>query len=121
MAVAELTSSGKPLSSNVIYLVPTKNVHLPAATVTTAITPTEGGLRIRLASPVLARDVHVELNLPAVSRPNLGDPDTLSDDFFTLLPNEPVDVILKTAASAETVRSSMKVLSLVDAFPPQAK
>ncbi len=117
IAVAELTSAGKPLSSNAIYLVPTKNVHLPTTTVASEITPTEGGLRIRLTSTVLARAVHLELNLPTTSRPNLGDPDTLSDDFFTLLPNEPVDVIVKTTASADTVRSSLKVLSLVDAFP----
>ena len=118
VAVADLTVDGKVVSSNLVYLVETKSVQLPPATIATDLAPAPGGFRLRLTSPVLARAVHVALNLPSPPRPNLGDADTVSDDFFTLLPNEPVDVVIHTSASAETLRSSMKVMSLVDAFPP---
>ena len=120
--VAELRIAGKVVSSNLIYLVPTRQVHLAAAAIVTdlAAEPASGpaGVRIRLTSPVLARAVHLELNLPAVSRPNLGDSDTLADDFFDLLPGEPVDILVKTSASVEAVRAALHVMSLADAFEP---
>jgi beta-mannosidase len=117
---AELDSGTRLLSSNLIYLVPTKQVTLPAAAVAWDLAATPGGVRIRLTSPVLARSVHLELSLPVESRPNLGDPDVLSDDFFDLLPNQSTDILLHTAASVEQVRAALHVRSLADAFPANA-
>ena len=119
IAVVDLSVDGKVVSNNVTYLVDKKAVRLPAATIATELTPAPGGFRLRLSSPVLARAVHLSLNLPEPNRPNLGDEDAVSDDYFTLLPNEPVEVMVKTTATADAVRSSMKVMSLVDAFPAE--
>ena len=109
VAVAELTSPGQPTASNLTYLTPTKQIQLPAATITTDLEPAPGGFRLRLSSPVLARSAYVTFgNLDA-------EP---SDNYFDLLPNQPVDLTIKTSASGENLRSNLKVISLVDALSP---
>ena len=118
--VAELSSQGKPVSSNLIYLAPTKSVHLPPATITTELHPGAGGYTLHLSSSVLARSVHIQLDLPDAARANLGDAYTLSDDFFDLLPNEPVDVQINTTAPEAVVRQAIHILSLADAFQAEA-
>jgi beta-mannosidase len=116
VVLAELRVSDAIVSSNVIYLVPTKEVHLPAASIAFELSPVPDGFRIHLSSPVLARAVHLELDLSAPSRPNLGDPDTFSDDFFDLVPGQPVDVVLHTRKPIEAIRPVLRVRSLADAF-----
>lgn len=118
IAVVDLSVGGEIVSRNFSYLVATKTVQLPQATISTELTPAPGGFRLKLSSPVLARDVHVVLNLPEPNRPNQGDVNTLSDDFITLLPNEPAEITLHTTASADSLRSAIKVVSLADAFSP---
>ncbi|MBV8116032.1 MAG: glycoside hydrolase family 2 protein [Silvibacterium sp.] len=106
---AELTVNGAQVSNNLIYLTPTKLIHLPPVHIQTEISAAGGGYRIRLTSPVLARSVYLsfrELNAD------------VSDNYFDLLPNEPVDITVKTQAQLDTLREKMTVVSLVDAFAP---
>ena len=108
---ADLTASGAQLSKNLIYLTPTKTIHLPPAHIQTEVTPTDGGFRIKLTSPALARSVYV----------TFGDLDAdPSDNYFDLLPNEPVEITVRTQAPIDVVRQKVTVISLVDALTPPA-
>jgi beta-mannosidase len=119
VAVAVDLQAGEALlSSNLIYLVPTKRVHLPMAEVGTQISRVAGGVKIQLKSPVLARSVHLSLETAEASRPNLGDVDRFSDDYFDLLPGEGREIVLHTAMSVDQVRAALRVTSLADAFGP---
>jgi beta-mannosidase len=103
----DLTAEGKTISSNLIYLVPTREIHLPAATIESTVVPGADGRRLRLSAKVLARSVHV----------TFGKLDaTPSDDYFDLIPGQPVEVKVEGAASAEELRRELKVQSLADAF-----
>jgi beta-mannosidase len=103
----DLIADGQPLSSNLIYLVPTREIHLPAAAITTELLPGAGGGTLRLSSKVLARSVHVTFGSLDV---------TPSDDYFDLLPNQLVEITIRGAANLEALRRALKVQSLADAF-----
>jgi beta-mannosidase len=100
---ADLIVGGKTVSSNLLFVAPTKDVQLPPA----AIKTEWDGTRLRLSAPVLARSVWVSFgSLEA----------TPSDNYFDLLPGQPVEIAITGAASADELRKSLKVMSLVDAF-----
>ena len=101
--VTDLKVGSKIVSSNLLFLAPTKDVHLPPA----AIKADLDGTNLRLSSPVLARAVYV----------SFGDLDAkISDNYFDLLPGESVELAITSAASAGDLRKNLKVISLVDAF-----
>jgi beta-mannosidase len=104
---SDLVVEGKTVSTNLTYLVPTHEIQLPAATIQTDVQPASGGYTVRLSSPVLARDAYLTFGgLDA-------DP---SDNYIDVLPGQPVEITVKTAAPIDQVRSQLKVISLVDAF-----
>jgi len=97
------------VSSNIIYLAPTVEIHLPPAPLKTELTKAADGYKLRVTSPVLARDVYV----------SLGELDAdYSDNYFDLLPGQSAEIAIKTQANEDDVRKSLKVISLVDAFNP---
>ena len=100
---ADLIVGGKTVSSNLLFLAPTKEVHLPQAAIKTEL----DGTRLRLSSPVMARSVLVSFGSLDVK---------VSDNYFDLLPGQPVEIGISGAASAEELRKNLKVMSLVDAF-----
>jgi len=52
---------------------------------------------------------------------SFGDHDVeISDNYFDLLPNEPVTLELKSKASIEEIRQSLKVRNITDAFTMDA-
>ncbi len=111
--VAELTSGEKPISRNLTYLAPTKEIHLKPAALKVESTPENGKLRIRVTSPVLARSVYL----------SFGDLDVkVSDNYFDVLPGETVEVTAESKASPDDVKAQMHAMSLTDAFAvnPQA-
>ena len=58
---------------------------------------------------MLARSVYV----------SFGDTDAkVSDNYFDLLPGEPVTIVVHSNASLTQLESSVKIISLVDAFVP---
>ena len=51
---------------------------------------------------------------------SFGDLDVqISDDYFDLLPKEPVTLTVKSSASLEQLQGAMKVISLTDAYASQ--
>ncbi len=107
VVATDLTADGRTLSSNLVYLVPTHEIHLPAAAIESVVVSGADGCRLRLSAKVLARSVHVTFG-KLDARP--------SDDYFDLIPGQPVEIRVEGAASAEELRRELKVQSLVDAF-----
>jgi beta-mannosidase len=112
VVVADLSVDGKVVSHNVIYLLPTKEVQLPLARVSTEVQPVDGGYRVRLASDVLARSVQLSFGTLDVE---------LSDNFVDLVPGEPVDIQIRSSASLDEIRKNLAVRSLADAFDAATK
>ena len=115
--IAELTkeAGGEIASRNLIYIAPTKEVHLKPAALKVDVTgtsskpavPGTNTYVVTVASPVLARDVYLAF----------GSIDTkVSDNYFDILPGETVDVTVSTNATLEELKAQMKVVSLTDAF-----
>jgi beta-mannosidase len=107
VAVAELVVSGKSVSRNLIYLVPTKQVHLPAAHISADLTQAADGYHLKLSSPVLARSVDVTFG---------GASGDVSDNYFDLLPGETDDIIVKSGDTLDSLKTKLQVISLADAF-----
>jgi len=116
--VAEVLNTGKSVSRNLIYLAPTKEVHLKPVALQTNISRSEQKTQgkntytIRITSPVLARNVYL----------SFGESDVdVSDNYFDIVPGETVEISAKTNASLDELKVQMRVISLMDAFatPPQ--
>ena len=112
VAVAtDLTVAGSVLSSNLIYLAPTVEIHLPPAPLKTELTKSGDSYRLRVSSPVLARSVYI----------SFGEVDAeASDNYFDLLPGQSMEISINTPAREDALRSGLKVISLVDAFDQNA-
>ena len=107
----DLAVDDQTVSTNLIYLAPTKQVHLPPAEITHALTPTpgkEGSYTLTLSSRVLARSAYITFGPQKVE---------LSDNYIDLLPNEPTTITIPSSASLDELMKTFKVISLVDAFP----
>ena len=57
--VADLTAGGAEISRNLIYLAPIKEIHLKPAALKVETTGANGSYKIRVTSPVLARNVYL--------------------------------------------------------------
>jgi beta-mannosidase len=109
--VVDLEVGGKKVSSNEVFFDVTHNVELPAnPKIESSVTKTADGYAVTLQSPVLARGVYV----------SFGDLDVMvSDNYFDLLPKEPVTVNVKTTAGLDELQRAVKVISLTDAYASQ--
>jgi beta-mannosidase len=108
VAVAELTSGEKTVSSNMVYFVPTKQIRLSPVTVDAQLTKSSiEGYDVELKSAVLARSAYVSFGSAEA---------TFSDNYFDLLPNQIVRIHVSSKVGLEELRRQMKVVSLVDAF-----
>jgi beta-mannosidase len=108
-AVTDLIVDGKTVSSNLVYFVPKKEIHLPAAQIETEFTGAGSAYTLRLASKLLARSVYVTFGNNEVQ---------LSDNYFDLIPNQPVEITIHSKAGLDRLKQAIKVISLVDAFAP---
>jgi beta-mannosidase len=105
--IAELSAGGKAVSRNLVYIAPTKEVHLKPANLTIASSGTNGNFKIRITSPVLARDVYISAGAIDAK---------LSDNYFDILPGETVVVAATSNATLDEMKAQLKVVSLTDAF-----
>ena len=116
--VADVLNTSKSVSRSLIYLAPTKEIHLKPVALQTNISRSEQKTQgkntytIRITSPVLARSVYLSFGASDVD---------VSDNYFDILPGETVEISAKTNASLDELKAQMRVISLVDAFatPPQ--
>ena len=108
--VFDLQVGGKQLSRNLIFFNVTHDLELPVAPkIESSLTRVDGGYSLSLRTAALARNVYV----------SLGDLDVqASDNYFDLLPGEPVTITLKTSNTPEQIQSVLKITSLTEAFQP---
>jgi beta-mannosidase len=105
--VADLSEGGAEISRNLVYLAPTKEIHLKPAVLKVETTGGSGNFKIRVNSPVLARSVYL----------SFGNLDVqVSDNYFDLLPGETVEIGVTSGATLDALKAQMKVVSLTDAF-----
>ena len=107
VAVADLVVEGVRVSRNLIYLVPTEQVHLPEAHISAELTPGAEGYFLKLSSPVLARSVYVTFGALSPE---------LSDNYFDLPPGEAAVVLVKSHDTLDALMGNLHVVSLADAF-----
>lgn len=105
--VATLTVAGEPVSRNLTYLVPTRQIHLPAAKVTSEVTKEGDGLRVKLTTDTLARSVRLV---------SADDDAKFEDNYFDLLPGETRILHVDTKTSLDDFKKTLEVTSLADAF-----
>ena len=107
VGVTDLTVGGQSVSSNLVFFVSSKQIHLMPAAVSAEITGSGDGYNVVLRSPVLARSVYVSFGKVDVK---------FSDNYINLLPNEPVKIHVSSTAALDDLKSQMTVMSLSDAF-----
>ena len=106
-AVADLMESGKVVSRNIFLFDRVRNLMLPSPSIQAEVAGGNGSYALRLQSAVLARHVYA----------SFGDNDVVvSDNYFDLLPNEPVTLQVKSKADLDEIRKSLKVRNITDAF-----
>lgn len=106
--VVDLAVNGKQVSRNLVFFEHMHHLDLPdPVPIQKELRRSGNSYVLELQSPVLARNVNV----------SFGDLDTqLSDDYYDLLPNEPVTVTVKSSATLEQLRGAMNIRSLTDSF-----
>jgi beta-mannosidase len=109
-AVADLLVDGKSVSSNVLYFVPAKLVTLPQPQISVDLAKSGDAYRLRLSSPVLARSVYISFGAFDAAP---------SDNYFDLIPGQPVEITVTSAAPLDQLRAQLKLVTLADAFSPK--
>lgn len=104
-----LLPDGSAAAENLRFFAAPKDLALAQPRITTEIAPAGGGFRVRLSTDTLAR--HVRLSQAA-------DDGFFEDNYFDLVPGQPVDVIYHPRASVglEDFRKGLEIVSLRDAF-----
>jgi beta-mannosidase len=106
--VFDLDVAGKRVSRNPIFFDAMHSLDLPVAPRIDATLSKAGEeYTVTLKSAKLARNVYV----------SFGDLEVQSsDNYFDLLPGEPVTIRLKTAATREQLKAALATMSLTEAF-----
>lgn len=106
--VFDFEMDGKRVSRNEIFFDVTHNLQLPVAPkIETTINQTGSDTTITLQSSKLARGVYLSFGDLAVQT---------SDNYFDLLPGEPVTLRLSSKVALDQMKSAMKVMSLTEAY-----
>jgi beta-mannosidase len=109
--VVDLEAGGKRVSRNLVFFDVTHNLKLPARPKIGANMSQAGGAyTVTLRSSELARNVYISFRDLDVET---------SDNYFDLLPGEAMTVTLKSSATIDQIKGSLKVVSLTDAFGPK--
>ena len=106
--VVDFEVAGKKVSRNLVFFDVTHNLRLPVAPkIEATLSPSGKDYTITLQSPQLARSVNL----------SFGDLDVeASDNYFDLLPGEPVTVTLKSSATLDQLKGALKTFSLTEAY-----
>jgi beta-mannosidase len=106
--VADLEVDGKNVSRNLDFFEVTHNLELPVSPkIESRLAKTADGYTLTLQSPTLARSIQI----------SFGDLDVqVSDNYFDLLPKEPVTVPVKTSIPLDEIQAALTLVSLTDAF-----
>jgi beta-mannosidase len=110
-AVIELSQGGKVISRNLWLFDHVRNLTLPSPSIQAELSGNGGSYVLKLQSAVLAKHVYI----------SFGDNEVeTSDNYFDLLPGEPLTVLAKSKADVDMLRRSLKVRNITDAFLVEA-
>jgi beta-mannosidase len=106
--VFDLEMAGKKVSRNLIFFDVTHNLELPVVPkIETTLSKAGEDYTVTVESSKLARSVFL----------SFGDLNVESaDNYFDLLPGEPVTIRVKSSATLEQLRSALTTVSLTEAF-----
>jgi beta-mannosidase len=105
--VVELMENGTVISNNTLFFKPIKEIALPKPTVKYEWTATDGGFEISLSTDQLAKNLYM----------TIGDEEGFfSDNYFDLIPGQPVKVKLETKLSKEKLQEVFALQTLDGAF-----
>ena len=106
--VFDLDMSGKRVSRNLMLLDVTHDVQLPVSPkIEATVDKTGEDYTVTMKTSQLARSVYL----------SFGELDVqTSDNYFDLLPGEPITIRVKSSATGEQLKSALKIVSLTDAF-----
>ena len=106
--MVDLEVAGKKVSRNLVFFDVTHDLQLPAMPkIEATLSPAGKDYTITLQSPKLARSVYI----------SFADLDVeSSDNYFDLLPGESATITLKSSATIDQLKSSLKIISLTEAF-----
>jgi beta-mannosidase len=106
-----LDRDGKVLSDNRRFFAPMKDLRLETPRLAVDVREEAGELLVSVSSDTLAPNVHLEF----------AGEGRFGDDYFDLLPARPRTVRFRPVGelTAEALRRGLRVVSLVDAFPPR--
>jgi len=109
--VFDLEVGGKTVSRNLVFFGHMHDLDLPVAPKIEAnLSQTADGYVLTLRSSVLARNVYF----------SFADLDVQAgDNYFDLLPGEPVTVTLKSASTLDQLKGALQVRSLTESFLPE--
>ena len=91
---------------NILYFVPPKDLNLPVPVIEKRIIETPGGYTIRLSCDKLAKNLWLSTRIE-------GD---FSDNYFDLLPGEPVEIQFTTSKRNSKMADLIVVKSLIDTY-----
>ena len=107
MLVVELIENGSVVSNNTLYFKPIKDVQLPKPDVKFDLNAVDGGYEISLSINKLAKNLYM----------TIGDEEGFfSDNYFDLIPGQPVKVKLETKLTKEQLQKVFAVQTLDGAF-----
>jgi beta-mannosidase len=106
--VFDLDVAGKRVSRNLIFFEVTHDLELPVAPqIETTLRKAGDDYTVTVQASKLARNVYL----------SFGDLNVeTADNYFDLLPGEPVTIHLKSSATLEQIQSALKTMSLTEAF-----
>ena len=93
--------------SNNYFLTRNKDINYPKTVIKTSSVASKGGFDVTLSSDVFARGVFMSIE---------GIDNFFSDNYFDLLPGEPVTIHVKTSLNKATFDKQLKAISLSDAY-----
>ena len=106
--VFDLDVAGKRVSRNLIFFNVTHDLELPVAPkIETTLVKTGDDYTVTVQASKLARNVFL----------SFGDLNVeTADNYFDLLPGDPVTIHLKSSATLDQIKSALKTMSLTEAF-----
>ncbi len=104
---ARFTDNQKQVYSNNYFLSRFKDIDFPKATVNTHTVATNNGIDVTVQSDVFARGVFLSID---------GIDNFFSDNYFDLIPGEPVTIHVTTPLSKTAFDKQLKIETLSDAY-----
>ena len=102
-----LESGTKAAISNNYFLTRYKNIDFPKAAISKSSTVAKDGFNVTVKSDAFARGVFLSIN---------GIDNFFSDNYFDLLPGEPVTIHVASSLSKGAFDEQLQIISISDAY-----